>query len=73
MRFWMWQGVDILDPKFNIVSPGADSEIFFAYDDAGRRLTSLHPDIEELLYGTAEGPNARGVLQVSAFSPFRAP
>ena len=52
------------DPKFNIVSPGADLDIYFDYADAERRLTSLHPEIEELLYGTQEAPLARGTLKV---------
>jgi hypothetical protein len=40
------QGIDVYDPKFNIVSPGADQEIYFPYDKADRRLTSLHPEIK---------------------------
>ena len=59
------QGIDVFDPKFNIVSPGADLDIYFDYADRGRRLTSLHPEIEELLYGEAEAPLAKGVLKAS--------
>lgn len=44
-------GINVFDPKFNIVSPGADAEIYFAYSDQGRRLTGLHGEIEELIYG----------------------
>lgn len=54
----------MFDPKFNIVSPGADLDIYFDYADAQRRLTSLHPEIEELLYGTQEAPLAKGTLKV---------
>ena len=43
-------GISIYDPKFNIVSPGADADIYFPYSETGRRLTALHPDIEELLF-----------------------
>jgi sucrose synthase len=43
-------GVDVFDPKFNIVSPGADSSIYYPFADKERRLPSLHVDIEELLY-----------------------
>nr|XP_043610484.1 sucrose synthase 2-like [Erigeron canadensis] len=43
-------GVDVFDPKFNIVSPGADSTIYFSYAEKEKRLTSLHPTIEKLLY-----------------------
>ncbi|WP_455210415.1 sucrose synthase [Kaarinaea lacus] len=54
-------GVDVYDPKFNIVSPGADADVYFPYTESGRRLTGLHNDIEALIYG---GPseNTRGVL-----------
>jgi hypothetical protein len=47
------QGIDVYDPKFNIVSPGADQEIYFPYDAAERRLTSLHPELK-----------VRGMLQL---------
>lgn len=43
-------GIDVFDPKFNIVSPGADMAIYYPYFEEKRRLTSLHPEIEELLY-----------------------
>ena len=58
------QGIDVYDPKFNIVSPGADLDIYFDYADSERRLTSLHPEIEKLLYGTEEAPLAKGTLKV---------
>jgi sucrose synthase len=45
------EGIDIFSPKFNIVSPGADAEIYFPFDQKERRLTGLHKDLEELLYG----------------------
>lgn len=43
-------GIDVFDPKFNIVSPGADMTIYFPYSDTEKRLTSLHGSIEELLF-----------------------
>lgn len=58
------QGIDVYDPKFNIVSPGADLDIYFDYADSERRLTSLHADIEQLLYGSQEAPLAKGTLKV---------
>ncbi|OYV76460.1 MAG: sucrose synthase [Chromatiales bacterium 21-64-14] len=54
-------GIDLFDPKFNIVSPGADSNIYFPYTDHGRRLTGLHTEIRELVFGAAR-PGARGVF-----------
>jgi sucrose synthase len=43
-------GVNVFDPKFNIVSPGADPEVYFPYYENDRRLTDLHPDIETLIF-----------------------
>ncbi len=44
-------GIDIFDPKFNIVSPGTDSDVYFPYYEKERRLLGLEKDIEELIYG----------------------
>ena len=54
-------GIDVFDPKFNIVSPGADEEIYFPYSESDRRLTHYDEDINDLLYG-ADGGDKRGVL-----------
>jgi len=54
-------GIDIFDPKFNIVSPGADAEVYFPYAESDRRLSALTPEIEDLLYGEDQ-PDARGHL-----------
>lgn len=54
-------GVDLYDPKFNIVSPGADSEVYFPYSAKEKRLRELWPEIESLLHGEAMA-SARGVL-----------
>lgn len=47
-------GIDVFDPKFNIVSPGADMSIYFPYTETKNRLTSFHSEIEELLYSSVE-------------------
>lgn len=47
-------GIDSFDPKFNIVSPGADMSIYFPYTEKEKRLTEFHPEIEELLYSPVE-------------------
>lgn len=54
-------GINVFDPKFNIVSPGADAEVYFPHTQAPRRLTGLHDEIESLIYGKAR-PGARGSL-----------
>uniref|UniRef100_A0A2P2MKL5 sucrose synthase n=1 Tax=Rhizophora mucronata TaxID=61149 RepID=A0A2P2MKL5_RHIMU len=43
-------GIDVFDPKFNIVSPGADMTIYFPYLEKDNRLTALHGSIEKMLY-----------------------
>lgn len=55
------QGVDVFDPKFNIVSPGADENIYFSSGEKKRRFIEYQEEITSLLYG---GPHSegRGVL-----------
>ena len=47
-------GIDCFDPKFNIVSPGADPQIFFPYFDEARRPEELREEIEAMVYGSPE-------------------
>ncbi len=54
-------GVDVFDPRFNIVSPGADEDVYFPFTEGARRLGSLAPMLEELVLGDP-GPTARGRL-----------
>lgn len=56
-------GIDVFDPKFNIVSPGADMNIYFPYTEKENRLTALHPEIEELLYSDVENEEHLCVLK----------
>lgn len=44
-------GIDCFDPKFNIVSPGADPQVFFPHWDEERRSEVLRQEIRELVYG----------------------
>lgn len=55
-------GIDVFDPKFNIVSPGADMAIYFPYFEKEKRLTALHGSIEELLFGTEQTDEHVGFL-----------
>lgn len=43
-------GIDVFDPKFNIVSPGADTSVYFSFTEKERRLSACHEDILKLLY-----------------------
>ncbi|KAG8491400.1 hypothetical protein CXB51_014591 [Gossypium anomalum] len=55
-------GIDVFDPKFNIVSPGADMSIYFPYTEEKRRLKHFHPEIEDLLYSKVENEEHLCVL-----------
>ena len=54
-------GIDVFDPKFNIVSPGADPNVFFPFFEADRRRGELRDAVAELIHGHA-GPGSRGHL-----------
>nr|BDC53325.1 sucrose synthase 2 [Dianthus caryophyllus] len=56
-------GIDVFDPKFNIVSPGADMSIYFPYTEEKNRLTSLHPEIEDLLFSDVQNEEHTCVLK----------
>ncbi|KAL4297961.1 hypothetical protein GQ457_12G021720 [Hibiscus cannabinus] len=55
-------GINVFDPKFNIVSPGADTSIYFPYTEEKQRLKHFHPEIEELLYSKVENEEHLCVL-----------
>ncbi|MEM6927924.1 MAG: sucrose synthase [Myxococcota bacterium] len=55
-------GIDVYDPKFNIISPGVDANIFFSHLDTERRLVDVEPAVEALVLGRQTGETARGVL-----------
>ncbi|KAK3004679.1 hypothetical protein RJ639_018705 [Escallonia herrerae] len=55
-------GIDVFDPKFNIVSPGASMCIYFSYSEKEKRLTALHGSIEKLLYDPEQNDEHIGTL-----------
>ncbi|KAH6818403.1 sucrose synthase 4 [Perilla frutescens var. frutescens] len=56
-------GIDVFDPKFNIVSPGADMNLYFPYTEKEKRLTAFHPEIDELLFSQVENDEHLCVLK----------
>ncbi|KAK1280155.1 hypothetical protein QJS04_geneDACA004841 [Acorus gramineus] len=56
-------GIEVFDPKFNIVSPGADMSVYFPYSEEKKRLTALHPEIEELLYSNVDNTEHKGFIK----------
>jgi sucrose synthase len=55
-------GIDVYDPKFNIVSPGADPQIYFPAEDKEHRFIELHEEIDSLIFGGHRPEESRGVL-----------
>jgi sucrose synthase len=55
-------GIDVFDPKFNIVSPGADPEVYFPAAEHARRLGHLQAGLDALIDGREAGADIRGVL-----------
>ena len=47
-------GIDCFDPKFNIVSPGADPRVFFPYNQVSHRPEELRKEIETMVFGSPE-------------------
>jgi sucrose synthase len=43
-------GVNLLHPKFNVVSPGVDESIYFPYTDTKRRLKNQTKELNERLF-----------------------
>ncbi len=56
------KGIDIYDPKFNIVSPGVNSDVFFPHSDEARRIPTLRETVSGMIHGEPS-ENARGHLQ----------
>lgn len=44
-------GIDCFDPRFNIVSPGADPNVFFPYHRTERRPQELRREVHEMVFG----------------------
>ncbi|MGB5697671.1 MAG: sucrose synthase [Polyangiales bacterium] len=55
-------GIDCFDPKFNIVSPGADPRVFFPYFQEANRPAEIRNEIETMVYGSPECA-FRGILK----------
>ena len=45
-------GIDCFDPKFNIVSPGADPRVFFPYFDESHRPAEIRDEIRNMVFGS---------------------
>jgi sucrose synthase len=52
----------MFDPKFNIVSPGANQDIFFPFSENERRETAHTDLIREMVYSDKSDSEGRGVI-----------
>lgn len=50
-------GIDCFDPKFNIVSPGANPEVFYPYWEGNRGESALTETIRSEIFGSPTGPS----------------
>ncbi len=55
-------GINVFDPKFNIVSPGADETTFFSFTENDRRDPQHKEDLGRLIYSDPDH-QSRGVLR----------
>ncbi len=60
--FRVVHGIDVFDPKFNIVSPGADPTVYFPFRYDNERLSHLHQEIDRLLFSAEHDFDCRGVF-----------
>ncbi|MFQ4141977.1 sucrose synthase [Chlorogloeopsis sp. ULAP02] len=66
-------GINLFSPKFNLVPPGVDENIFFSYSEQDRRDENIRTKINELLFsseqpqilGHLDDPNKRPICAVS--------
>ncbi|MFH1741258.1 MAG: sucrose synthase [bacterium] len=56
------RGIDVFDPKSNILSPGADPEVHFPHTNTERRPKHLQKEVQVILYGAASA-RIRGCLK----------
>lgn len=52
-------GIDVYDPKFNIVSPGPSQEVFFPYYETQKRYKDVQDAIQNLVFSN-DGNTGRG-------------
>ncbi|MGK7922341.1 MAG: sucrose synthase [Trichodesmium sp.] len=69
-------GIELFSPKFNVVSPGVNEDIYFPYTRTQDRLESDRERLEELIFtledssqvfGKLEDPNKRPLLSIGRF------
>jgi len=62
-------GVDLYHTKFNIVSPGVNTKIFFPYTNKSKRISSIGHTLNELLFENKEDEDVVGILEDTELTP----
>ena len=57
------QGINLFHPKFNVVSPGVNENIYFPYSNEDQRFVEIRQKMEEMLFGKDADPEIRGQLK----------
>ncbi|VFQ92885.1 unnamed protein product [Cuscuta campestris] len=55
-------GINVFDPKFNIVAPGADQSVYFSYAEKDKCFASFRPAIGALLFNNEDTNEHIGFL-----------
>ena len=66
-------GINLFHPKFNVISPGVDQEVYFPYHETGRRdpartrsaLALLSGPEDETVFGTLADPKKPPIFTIS--------
>lgn len=72
-------GINLFSPKFNLVPPGVDENIFFPYNEIEKRDESLRQKVNELLFsssdpqifGHLDDPNKRPICAIAHITPVK--
>jgi sucrose synthase len=72
-------GVNLLDPKFNVISPGVDEDLYFPYDREERRTLKTRERLEHFLFheasdeifGELEDPDRLPIFSMARFDKIK--
>lgn len=62
-------GINLFHPKFNVVSPGVNENIYFPYTNTEQRFPEMTQKMNEMLFGTYSDGDIRGELKYSDRTP----
>lgn len=60
--FRVENGINLHHPKFNIISPGVNENIYFPYYEENRRILGTRNELEDIIFKGKEDPEVLGKL-----------